>query len=168
MDTRNRKTAYMGMLGIMLLGLLFAVAPSQDVYAASKGKGKHGHAKHKKHKHHHHHHHWYRHHKYHHSSLGLRIGATSSTYWVPGRYEYRTEQVLVQAAHYTQVWVGPEYKEITQDDGTILKIKIRDGYMKQVYVPARYETVTTRVWVPGYYASTPSQPSINFGIGFRF
>lgn len=70
-------------------------------------------------------------------------------YFVPGYWESRTEVVLVEPARYEEQWVDPEYKDIVGADGKTVKIKVREGYYRQVYVPPRYETRTLQYWIPG-------------------
>ena len=135
-----------------LFGLVILVAPSRDAEAAG-----HGHRRH------------HCHHRDNRSAFGLTFGTTTTRHYVPGRWEYRTEHVMVEPAHYEKVRVPAVYKEVVDKDNKVIKIKVHDGYMKEVYVPARYETVTTRHWVPGYYTTTTSStPSVSLGFGFRF
>ena len=89
--------------------------------------------------------------------------------YVPGHYETRAETVLVESAHYEQVWVEAQYKTIKLNDGTKISVKIEDGYWSKVYVAERYETRAVQVWVPGYYVERRyERPSIGIGFGFKF
>ncbi len=137
----------LSLAGIFLLGLILFAAPSQEAHAFGF----------KKHNHHHNH-----------NAISFGIGTTHSNHYVSGYWAYRTENVLVAPARYEQVWVEPLYKEFVQKDGTKVRVKIREGYLKEIYIPAQYEPRTVKYWVPGYYAATSCNPGVRVGFGFRF
>ena len=119
---------------------------------------------------------------------------TPNRQWVPGHYEIRTEQVLVEPGHYEWqlqsvlvepghyeiVIVRPASREARNSRAPITpvrtqKVWVPDRYEMRkirIYVPDRYETRQVRVWVPGYWVSQPvSQPArtrLNLGAIFNF
>lgn len=80
--------------------------------------------------------------------VGVGVRAPAVVVESGGYYETREETVLVEPAHTEQVWVPSVYKYETDEDGNTVKILVKKGYYKEVYVPARYETRIVRVWVP--------------------
>ena len=117
-------------------------------------------------------------------SIGLEqvFGNTSARRWVPGYYQTRTEQVLVEPGHHEwheqSVLVEPGHYEtrslppvkeilpnsrgrfhkvVTKPTRT-RRVWIPDRYeirRVKVYVPPRYEIRQVRVWVPGHWVSQP-------------
>ena len=114
--------------------------------------------------------------------LGSIFNSAPARRWVPGQYQTRTEQVLVEPGHYEwhkqRVLVEPGHYE-TRTLPAAEKIR-RDSRRKgqkvvvkpartkkvwiparyemrkvKVYVPPRYETRQIRVWVPGHWVSQP-------------
>ena len=73
--------------------------------------------------------------------------------WVPAHYELRTETVLVAPARVVRQWVVPAYQLRYDLYGQPYRAAVRGGYVTEVPVPARYETRSVRVLVPGYYVS---------------
>jgi len=71
--------------------------------------------------------------------------------WVPEHYETRTERVLVENAHYERQWVPAPAYTVYERWGATYTVPARSGYWTKVYIPARYETRTVSVLVPGYY-----------------
>src|ERR1051325_7012085 len=47
--------------------------------------------------------------------------------YVSGHYEQRVETVLVESAHYEDVWVDAEYKTILLKDGCKVTVKVAEG-----------------------------------------
>ncbi len=103
--------------------------------------------------------------------IGIDSGPRYAEHYASGYWTYRTESVLVEPARYRRVWVEPQYTRVTYGDGSVALMKVRDGYYRDEYLPARYEARTVRVWVPTTVVHThgySSAPHINFGLGFRF
>ena len=121
---------------IMLLGMLLAIAPTNDAHAAHR-RGRRAHRAHRAHRHH-------NHHRHNRGFVGIGFSSQTQRHWVSGHYTYRTEEVLVAPERFEKVWVAPKYKEIVSGSETI-RVKVRDGYFKEVYVPARYATQTVKV-----------------------
>jgi hypothetical protein len=71
--------------------------------------------------------------------------------YIPGHYETRTEDVLVEPAHEERQWVPPVYQERFEHGRHCRLVVVREGYYECIRVPARYECRTVRVWVPGHY-----------------
>ncbi len=119
-------------------------------------------------------------------SIGLEqlFGNTSARRWVPGYYQTRTEQVLVEPGHHEwheqSVLVEPGHYEtrslppveeilrhsrgrvhkVVTKPARTRKVWIPDRYEMRkvkVYVPPRYETRQVRVWVPGHWVSQPAR-----------
>ncbi|HEY3321748.1 MAG TPA: hypothetical protein VGP72_14855 [Planctomycetota bacterium] len=88
--------------------------------------------------------------------------------WVPEHYETRMEQVLVEAGHYEKQWVS-DTREFRRDRWGHGYSTARSGYWTEVYVPARYETRTVSVLVPGYYrdVAAPCMPAPRIAFGYR-
>lgn len=107
------------------------------------------------------------HHHHNHNQVGIGFGFGSSSTYVPGHYEARSQTVMVESEHYEDRWVPASFKTILLNDGTQMTVKLADGYWTKVFVPARYETQIVQVWVPGYYVEN-SSPSVRVGLGFRF
>lgn len=122
--------------------------------------------------------------RYHHDrddSLRVRVSwgtpsvVTRTGRWVPGHYVTRTETVLVRPERCERVWVEPLYDTRYDDCGRPYRVLVRDGYWREVTVPARYETRHVEVWVPGRWEecgpviyTTPSRPRISVEGTFRF
>ncbi|MFC1588213.1 hypothetical protein ACFL54_07880 [Planctomycetota bacterium] len=70
--------------------------------------------------------------------------------WIPGHYIYKTQDILIPG-YFKEVWVQPKFK-VFKKGCFRLRIKIRDGFYKRVWVSERYETRTVKVWVTGYWA----------------
>ena len=112
----------------------------------------------------------------------LFLGNTSARRWVPGQYQTRTEQVLVEPGHYEwrkqRVLVEPGHYETRtlpaaekirrNSRPKAQKVVVKPARTKKVWVPARYEmrkvkvyvppryeTRRIRVWVPGHWVSQP-------------
>ncbi|GAB4315921.1 MAG: hypothetical protein Kow0059_08240 [Candidatus Sumerlaeia bacterium] len=67
--------------------------------------------------------------------------------WVPGHYEYREETVVIPDGQ--KEWVPPVYEEYW-DGRAWVRRQVGGGYWKTTPVT---KTVTTRVWVEGYWAT---------------
>ncbi len=93
--------------------------------------------------------------------------------WVPGRYETRTERVLVQAGHYDTKVIPARYEWRRHHDHWD-RVCVEPERTVKVWHPAEYENRTVKVWVPGYYKTVQStrchrtRPSISIGGIFRF
>ena len=133
----------------------------------------------------------HRSHHYDRRNSGLRIGIGcssrfySSSYrsWVPGYYQTRIEQILVEPGHYQwqthQIQIEPAHYEIRSipavektvrdEQGNEHTIIVQPARTETVYIPPkyeqrrskvwipdRYETRTTQVWVAGYWISQPT------------
>ncbi|NLF33008.1 MAG: hypothetical protein GX591_19250, partial [Planctomycetes bacterium] len=112
--------------------------------------------------------------------------------WVAGRYETRTQQVLVEAGHYEtrtesvlvqagrwetryipaveQTWIDASGRihKVIVSQGRTERVWIEPVYTTRtvrVWVPDRYETRTVTVYVPGYYTSQTTYSSSGFSIG---
>ncbi len=112
----------------------------------------------------------------------LFLGNTSARHWVPGQYQTRTEQVLVEPGHYEwheqSVLVEPGHYEIRvlppvqqiirhsrekphrllAEPARTKRIWIPARYEMRkvkVYLPPRYEIRRIRVWVRGHWVSEP-------------
>lgn len=100
-------------------------------------------------------------------TLGIGFLSTSCNHrqWVAGRWETRTEQVLVKAGHHEwreeEVLVReghwehkyvPAVKETVYDSqGQAHEVTVERGGIRKVWVPAKYKIKQVKVWVPGRY-----------------
>lgn len=66
-----------------------------------------------------------------------------------GRYETRSERVLVEAAHYETRFVPPVYETRRLPYGRTQPVLVQPGCHERVLVPARYQEQQVRVWVNG-------------------
>jgi len=87
-----------------------------------------------------------RHHVRHHHRSPQRV-------WVPGHFEYRSHQVLVERGHYASHHVPAQYRTVYRH-GCPVRVLVRPAHYTRIWVPDRYETVSKRVWVPGYWQTT--------------
>lgn len=62
-----------------------------------------------------------------------------------GHWEVREVKVWVPG-HYEKVWVPPLYKDVVIN-GRLVRIKIRNGYWKVVWIKGHYRIEYIRVWV---------------------
>lgn len=62
-----------------------------------------------------------------------------------GHWEVREVKVWVPG-HYEKVWVPPLFKDVVIN-GKLVRIKIRNGYWKVVWVKGHYRIEYVRVWV---------------------
>jgi len=76
-------------------------------------------------------------------------------YYISGYYETRTETVLVEPERIERVYVQPVYETRQDATGKPLVVMVADGYYRDVVIPAKYATREVRVWIPGYWATTP-------------
>jgi len=101
-------------------------------------------------------------------------------YYISGYYETRTETILVQPERIERQYVPPIFDTRHDINGNPVVVKVAEGYYRNIVIPARYENVITKVWVPGYWSSVPvrSYPPVviegqrsgfdlQFGIGQR-
>ena len=106
-------------------------------------------------------HHFHRGHgRYHHVHPRLhryRPPVIHHRVWVPGHYETRTAQLLIEPGHYTYRDVPPVY-ETRYRHGRPVRVLVREGYRERIWAPARYETRHTQVWVPGYWKTVTTRP----------
>ena len=98
---------------------------------------------------------------------GKSYSPTTHRQWVSGRYETRTEQVLVEPGHYEwrieRVQVSPGHyemrytlpveKTVYDYNGNACKVVVKPGCTKKVWIPARYEERKVKIWVPACYES---------------
>jgi hypothetical protein len=82
---------------------------------------------------------------------GHRSRHHSRCAWIPGHYENR-EREFVVPGFYKKHRVPARYVEHRGPRGHRVKVMIRQARVYQTWVPARTETRTERVWVPGEYA----------------
>ena len=97
--------------------------------------------------------------------LGTRYYHTSYQRWVPGRYETRISQVLVEPGHYQwqtqRVQLEPGRYEVRQipaveetrrdKEGKPSTIIVERGRTETVWIPPRYEERKVKVWIPDRY-----------------
>jgi hypothetical protein len=81
-----------------------------------------------------------------------------------GYYEMRTETVLVTPERIERQWIEPVFVIKYDQTGKPYRIKISEGYYREIVIPARYETRIVQVWVP----ATIVVGGLSFGIGFGF
>jgi len=74
----------------------------------------------------------------------VAFGISSSVLYA-GHWEVREVKVWVPG-HYEKVWVPPLYKDVIIN-GKLVRIKIRNGYWKVVWVKGHYRIEYVRVWV---------------------
>jgi len=142
----------------------------------------------------------YRHHDDDRGGFSVKIGPSRPVTvqrWVGGRYETRTEQVLVEPGHYVtrteQVLVEPgrweercipAVEEIRRDHrgrtyrvivvpARTVRVWIEPCYQTRtirVWCPPRYGTRTVGVWVPGCYVTeaAPWRSGVSLGALFRW
>ena len=118
-----------------------------------------------------------------------RIYSTSYRRWVPGYYQTRTEQILVEPSHYEwqshQVEVAPARyevrstpaveKTVRDENGKQYTVIVEPARTETVYIPPkyeqrrikvwipdRYETRQIQIWIPGYWVSEPAYPPSRF------
>lgn len=75
--------------------------------------------------------------------------------WVPGALVTRTENVLLEPAHYENRWVPPVVETRCRSSHRPVIIVHREGYYERVLVPARYGQREVRQWVPGHWREVP-------------
>ncbi len=68
--------------------------------------------------------------------------------WVNGHYEVRYEKVWVNG-NCEKIWHAPVYETRTTYAGHCYKVLVRDGWWETIETPGHFETVKTKVWVPG-------------------
>ena len=174
----NDKKRFIGTFSVAVLAILFVVSSTVPAVARdrrSSGRRDRSH----------------RSRDYGHRDSGLRIGigysnriySTSYRSYVPGYYQTRTEQILVEPGHYEwqthQVQVEPARYEIRSipavekiirdEQGNEDTIIVQPARTETVYIPPmyeqrrikvwipdRYETQHIQVWVPGYWISQPT------------
>lgn len=69
--------------------------------------------------------------------------------WVPGHYEWRTQQVWIEPT-WTTEYVPPVY-QYGYEGSRQVRILVREGYYRRVQIPGHYETRQVQVWVEGYW-----------------
>ena len=132
--------------------------------------------------------------------ISIQVGGTAPSWqrvYVPGHYEVRTEQMLVEPGHYEQQvqqvlveegrwearYVPPVEQVLRDSQGRLYKVIIAPSRTERVWIepryatrivqvwcPDRYETRTVSAWVPGYYVTqaAPIRPAFNIGGIFRW
>jgi len=141
-------------LAFAVVGAFFLVSADAQAFSVIKPKPKHVV--------HHHKHHKVCHHKHvarpvvhvapkvvHNAPV---VVAPSRT-WVPGHYKTVTDTKTIVPGHYTNQYVEPQYETVVNEDGSTSEVLVAEGHYKKVWIPAKTETVTRKVWVPGHYAS---------------
>lgn len=69
--------------------------------------------------------------------------------WIPGHYEWRAQQVWVDAT-WTTEYVPPVY-QYGYEGSRQIRILVQEGYYRRVQIPGHYETRQIQVWVEGYW-----------------
>ncbi len=67
----------------------------------------------------------------------------------PGRYETYRERVCVSHGHYTTRYIPPVYCTRYDRCGRPYRVMTKPGCYQKVWVPARYEYVTKKRYIPG-------------------
>jgi hypothetical protein len=65
----------------------------------------------------------------------------------PGHWTVQTYRVW-EPGFYRTEFVPPLYRDIVDQCGITVRICVRQGFERQVWVPGRYVTRTKRVWIP--------------------
>ena len=77
--------------------------------------------------------------------------------WVEGHYEIKCETILVAPEH-REVRVIPPVLETRRDYfGHSYTVMITPERREEICVPAKYEKVENRVWIPGYFKDVAVQ-----------
>lgn len=94
--------------------------------------------------------------------------------WIPGHYETRVQNVVVEPRHVDRQWV-PEVRSTFRDAyGAPYSVVTSAGYYREFVVPARVERREVQVYVPGFYENcgvaypAPVRPHVGVGAFFRF
>jgi hypothetical protein len=94
--------------------------------------------------------------------------------WIPGHYETRVENVVIEPRHVDRQWV-PEVRSTFRDAyGAPYTVVTSAGFYREYVVPARLERREVQVWVPGCYEgaavvySAPVRPHVGIGAFFHF
>jgi len=97
--------------------------------------------------------------------IGGNSGSHCHTRYSSGYYTTSYQTVMVSPAQTVRQWVPPQYQTVYTPHPTV--VKVRDGYWRNVYIPAQYATQAVRTWVPGsrYHHC---RPSVGLRVGFRF
>lgn len=96
-----------------------------------------------------------------HWDVGLGVGFSQPVY-SDGHYETRVERVIVAPERVERQWIGAAY-ETRYIHGRPQTVLVRDGFYRDVIVPARVEERYVKVWVP---CSRPVVTGGFFGLGF--
>ena len=96
--------------------------------------------------------------------------------WIPGHYETRVTNVLVEPERREREWVPPASRVRIDPYGCRVTVTT-PGFYRDILIPARYESRETRIWIEGFYqdiavAAPPTvvyrRPAFSFGGFFRF
>lgn len=86
--------------------------------------------------------------------IGVRSGhyvTVNERRYVAGHYTYETQRVCVQPESRQRVWCPPVYETRRLSCGRYVRVLVKAGHYTYKTIPARYETRTVKVWVPGHY-----------------
>ncbi|MBN1256508.1 MAG: hypothetical protein JXA52_02245 [Planctomycetes bacterium] len=90
--------------------------------------------------------------------------------WIPGHYETRIEQVLVEPGHYETIVIPAKYVTYYDRERRRQSVIVEASRKERVWVEPVYEPRAVQVWVPGYYTQTlvtRCRP-VNSGLSFSF
>ena len=62
-----------------------------------------------------------------------------------GHWEVKEVKIWV-AGHYEKVWVPPVYKDVIINN-RLVRIKLRNGFWRVVWVPGHWKVIKVKVWV---------------------
>ena len=71
--------------------------------------------------------------------------------WIPGHYETRLTRVWVPGT-IRQEYVPPVYEDRCDYYGRHYRVLVREGYVRYIEIPGRYETREERIWIPGRWS----------------
>lgn len=83
--------------------------------------------------------------------LGDRPVLRTVQTWVAGYYTKVTTQVLIEPARTESRYIEPVTETRYPSNGPPYTVVLQPGGYQTVDIPARYETRTEQVWVPGHY-----------------
>lgn len=79
----------------------------------------------------------------------------TGSYYIPGYFDTRRDTVLVESARVEKQYVQPVFETRYSQEGKPYTVQIAVGYTKDIVIPARYEERETKVWIEGYWSSSP-------------
>lgn len=83
--------------------------------------------------------------------VATAVAVSDPDVWVPGHYETVTDTRVVVPGHYENQYVAPKYETVVEADGSTSQVLVEAGHYTRVWVPAVTDTVTRQVWIPGHY-----------------